>query len=225
MNHYQLSAVVLPIHSNQIKNIQSKINKEDLVDWNFAPGGLPEQFHITLLNGIAGSIKDCQEALGDIIEQGYTLKDLELGYFESDDWIAPHIRIKNAETLALLNKKLRGNVPHIDSYPNSNPNEFKAHITLCYIKKNSFLNYEKMLREKILSLKSLTTLPPIFLKNIGYGKSEEVSLVNGNYLNIKLNELIKAGLDGTSKEFFELEKLANQNNYVFDLYETRFYPE
>jgi len=124
---------------NQIKDIQSKIDKDMLYDGEdeegWVEGGLQKLFHSTILYGINPKDKD---SISNIVKEMNEKREIkaetgDIEYFDHEDkgYTAMVLRIES-DGLKKLHDKLKSEFENKDKYP-----EYKSHVTIAYLKPNS----------------------------------------------------------------------------------------
>jgi 2'-5' RNA ligase/ribosomal protein L24 len=124
---------------NQIKDIQSKIDRDMLYDGEdeegWVEGGLQKLFHMTILYGVNPKDKEAiSEAVKEMVENKEILaRTGEIEYFDNEDkgHTAMVLRIES-EGLKKLHDKLKSEFENEDNFP-----EYKSHVTIAYLKPNS----------------------------------------------------------------------------------------
>lgn len=169
INTSRLGCVMLDVDGS---GVYHEIEQQDLYfspnpDRHWIRGFVAEKTpHVTLLYGLLHSAQEWRSHV-DAVLKGWELKEVEvshIGYFESpypdEDYycIVAHVAI----TPELLEGHRRLSLlPHINTFP-----EYKAHITIAYIRK------DEELRDKVIERYTQMLEGYVFtVKGLNYGKS------------------------------------------------------
>jgi len=141
--------VMLYVDFPEFKDIQSKINKDDLYDDpNDDSFKFEKHPHLTLLYGLHKEVTDQQ--IKDIVSKfefdNIYIKNISL--FKNDDFEVLKFEVDKEKYLINCNKEL-SKLPNTNDYPKFNP-----HITVAYLKKGKGDKYVKMFKGLNYELKS-----------------------------------------------------------------------
>mgnify|MGYP000244351191 CR=1 FL=1 len=140
---YDYGCLMLCYDFPEIKDIQDKIEKDDIHDQ-----GLVTNPHTTLLYGLHDrEIEDDNKVLNTAIDKEIPELILyNISLFENDDYdvFKFDVKQKNVEkenVLYKINKELTDNFPFTNNFPDYHP-----HCTIGYLKKGKGVKYVKMLK-------------------------------------------------------------------------------
>jgi len=132
--------VMLYVDFPEFKDLQSKINKEDLYDDETKSYSFEKNSHVTILYGLHKEVKDQQ--IKDIISEyefdNIYIKNISL--FKNDDFEVLKFEVDKEKYLVNCNKEL-SKLPNTNEFKTFNP-----HITIAYLKKGKGDKYVKMFK-------------------------------------------------------------------------------
>ena len=133
---------------SQIKKVQKGIDKDKLVtdedEKGWIEGGLQKKFHITILYGVETKEEDkIAEIVKEYVGKGISCESKDVEYFDKDDCTVAVLRMDGTQGLANLHKALKKEVKNKHKFP-----QFKAHLTIAYLKKGERLEDEKIKKVK-----------------------------------------------------------------------------
>lgn len=139
---YSYGCVMLDVKISKDKwaEIQALVSDEDIFEGN--QYGREDEPHITLLYGIHNDVPDNDVA--DICEdfEPVTVEVKKVGLFKTDEYDVVKFDIDSKE-LNGFNDKLK-ELPYTNGYP-----DYKAHMTICYVKPGKGDSIKKTINESI----------------------------------------------------------------------------
>jgi len=159
-NNLDYGCVMLYFDLPQIFEIHNLIDSKDwyIMDNDYGPETQP---HITLLYGVHNEDLYYIESLVDIVNKYYLEDDsIMIGgvdYFENEEYNILKLSI-DSNVLHNINKNLRDKIIHTEHY-----NEYKPHITIGYLKKESDIEgYIDMINKTIELPKYITPMYGVY---------------------------------------------------------------
>lgn len=140
---YKYGCVMLELNFPDIKQIHSKIKKEDLYkEPDNDKFGLEKETHITLLYGLHDevSLKDISGVL-DSFEFPEEIKIHNVSLFENEKYDVLKFDV-DCKLLHSVNKKLC-KFPYTNEYP-----DYQPHLTIAYLKSGKGKDYVKLFKNK-----------------------------------------------------------------------------
>ena len=144
MNKFDYACLMLKANVPNWDTILSRINPDDV--YRVGDYGLEVEPHITILYGFENSvsIKDIKDGIYKWVKNPITFKIEGISVFENPSFDVIKFDVKS-DSLQQLHK-LFTQFPHIKTYP-----DYKPHITVSYLKKGTFKNYNfKLSSPKIM---------------------------------------------------------------------------
>jgi 2'-5' RNA ligase len=144
---YKYGCVMLNTSNEPIKKLQAKIDKEDLYEDESDKFGLERSSHITLLYGLKKEVE--LKSVKDILDSFDFPKEIKVNKISLFDTDERYDVLKCDISMPILNKinKKLLTLPYKNDYP-----EYKAHITIAYIKKGLGKKYVTMFKNESFKL-------------------------------------------------------------------------
>jgi hypothetical protein len=149
---YDLGCIMLKFNIDDWKkNVLSIIDEEDIYDEPHF--GLEEECHVTVFFGIVSEISNTKDVIEKIkecdidIDKEYKLQNISI--FENDDYDVVKFDVKDCEELKEMNKFIKKTFPNKQDYP-----DYKAHVTIGYVRKGKGKKYVQKLEEPIIATPS-----------------------------------------------------------------------
>ena len=134
-SHGCLMAVCPDEFDGIIKNAADKVEANALVDEEWAEGGISDKAHVTLKYGICEDSEKVLKWCSDNLIKPFSFRFTAADIFENEDkWVL--VMLCDKEELGEINKNLCKSIPHVDS----EFEDYKPHMTICYVKPETDCN-------------------------------------------------------------------------------------